>query len=195
MRIAIAAALGLLVVMLSAAPASAADCPGEAPREQPFLEWGDDGSYFLAPGGDFDSSASGWTLQRGASVVADASPDGWGASLSLPAGGSATSPPICVAPGYTHGRMFGQATGALRGLGSLIRVDVLEADTNARVGRLPSLLGVDRRWDATRRFGLDEDDFDLDPQTGLGAVRVKLTTLGPATSLIDGVYIDPRARN
>lgn len=195
MRLAIAAALGLLVAMLSAAPAAAADCPGQAPAEHPFLEWGDDGSYFLAPGGGFESTEAGWTLQRGAAVVGDAAPDGWGASLSLPAGGSATSPPICVAPGYTHGRMFGQATGALRSFGALIRVDVVDANTNARVGRLPSLLGVDRRWDPTGRFVLDEDDFDLDPATGLGAVRVKLTAYGPASSLVDDVYIDPRARN
>ena len=51
--------VGLLVVLgaLAFAPAALADeCPGQPPMEQPFAAWGDNGDYFLAPGGDFGPS-------------------------------------------------------------------------------------------------------------------------------------------
>ena len=195
MRTALTLTLCLLTALLAAASAQAADCPGEAQHEHRFAEWGDDGDYFLAPGGDFEAADHGWNLQRGAAPLAGASPDGWGLSLSLPPAGAATSPEICVAAGYEHARMFGQAVGALRRLGGVVKVDVLDAETNIRLTRWPSLLGVDRDWDATSRFLLGEDAFGLDPLTGLGAVRVRFTGLGPATALVDGVYIDPSARN
>jgi hypothetical protein len=195
LRTALTLTLCLLAALLAATSAQAASCPGEAQHEQRFADWGDDGDYFLAPGGDFESADHGWVLQRGAAPLAGASPDGWGVSLAIPPAAQATSPAICVAPGYEHARMFGQAIAALRGLGSLVKVDVLDAETNARLTRLPSLLGVDRRWDPTSRFLLGEDLFDLDPLTGLGAVRLRFTGLGPATALVDGVYVDPSARN
>ena len=197
MKIVIAGALGVLVALLFAGPAMAADstateCPNEA-RGHPFADWGDDGAYFLAPGGDFESEG-GWTFVRGAETVADTSPDGWGASVAIPDGAAATSPEICVAEGYTHGRLFGRAMGGLRDLGAQFRVDVLDAETNTRL--MPSsILGVERRWNPTESFFFDEESFGLDPVSGLGSVRLRFTALGPATSLLDGVYIDPRARN
>jgi hypothetical protein len=194
-KLATAATLCALAFLTAATSAQASSCPGESPREQRFAEWGDDGDYFLAPGGDFEPGTSSWTLQRGAAPLAGASPDGWGVSLAIPPGGTATSPPICVAEGYTHGRMFGQAIGSLRAVGALIRVDVLAAEDGDRLARIPGLLGVDRRWEPTSRFGLGEGSFDLDPDTGLGEIRLRFATIGPATALVDGVYIDPRARN
>lgn len=197
MKFAIAAAICLLSALAAAtsAQASASSCPGEAPHELRFGDWGDDGDYFLAPGGDFESPSGGWTLERGAAEVADASPDDWGVSLSIPPAGSATSPPICVADGYRHGRMFGQSIGIPRNLGTLMRVDVLDADTGARIARIPGLLALDRSWDPTSIFLLGAGNFLLDPVSGLGEIRLRFTTLGPATALIDGVYIDPSARN
>jgi hypothetical protein len=57
------------------------------------------------------------------------------------------------------------------------------------------VLGVDRRWDPTETFPLGSERFELDPETGLGEIRLRFTTVGPASALVDGVYIDPRARN
>ena len=42
---------------------------------------------------------------------------------------------------------------------------------------------------------LGEDDFDLDPTTGLGEVRLRFTAIGPSQTMLDDVYIDPSARN
>ena len=110
MKTAFVAIACVLTALIVSSSAQAATCAGEGTHSQRFADWGDDGDYFLAPGGDFESSSPAWTLQRGATVGDAAS--GTGAALSLPPGASATSPPICVAPGYTHGRMFGAATGS-----------------------------------------------------------------------------------
>lgn len=194
MRTALVALACLLTALIASSSAQAATCPGEGAHSQRFAQWGDDGDYFLAPGGDFATGARAWSLQRGATTIADAAPDGFGTALSLPPGAAATSPPICVAPGYTHGRMFGQATGSLRALGSIVSVDVLDADGSSRPARL-GLLRFDRSWDPSGRFLLREDYFDLNPDTGLGEVRLRFTAIGPATALVDDVYIDPSARN
>src|SRR5919206_1006451 len=79
-----------------AAPASAAAdgllaaCPSST-YEQPFAPWLDFASYVLAPNGDVESGAAGWSLDGGAAVavgnesfyVHDA---GDTRSLSLPSG-------------------------------------------------------------------------------------------------------------
>ena len=192
MKTAFVALACLLTALIVSSSAQAATCAGEGTHSQRFAAWGDTGDYFLAPGGDFESSTPPWTLQRGA-TGGDAT-SGTGSALSLPPGAAATSPPICVAPGYTHGRMFGQATGPLRVLGSFVKVDVLEADGSSGPARL-ALMRLDRSWDPSARFLLGEDDFDLDPATGLGEVRLRFTSVGLATTLLDDVYIDPSARN
>jgi hypothetical protein len=76
---------------------------------QPFAPWGDPASYELAPGGDFEQP--GWTLAGGAKRVsgsetykATGTLGQW--SLSLPAGSSAESPPICVDAAYPSARFF-----------------------------------------------------------------------------------------
>jgi hypothetical protein len=78
---------------------------------QPFAQFGDNSSYELAPGGDFEGTLSGWTLSGGASQVAGS--ETFGAtgtvgsySLGLPAGSSATSPQICVDPQTPTFRFF-----------------------------------------------------------------------------------------
>lgn len=81
---------------------------------QPFAPWGDNSSYELAPGGDFESS--GWNLYGSASVVPGSEPYAATGtlgqySLSLPAGSSATSPLTCVDAAYPTVRMFVGGTG------------------------------------------------------------------------------------
>src|SRR5439155_15408468 len=66
----LAALLGLTFV---SATARASDgCGG--PLEQPFLTWGDDGNYWLAPGGSFEDGAVGWQLADGAQLVSPQTP-------------------------------------------------------------------------------------------------------------------------
>ncbi len=105
-RIALSSATIVLAVAASAAQGWAATplpepaCPQVA-ISQPFAHFGDLADYFLAPGGDFESRAAGWTLAGGAAVVQGnspllTSPAPGRMSLDLPAGASATAPPICI---------------------------------------------------------------------------------------------------
>ena len=97
----------------------AASCPGTI--EYPFSGFGDANAYVLTPGGSFEGS-NGWTLTGGAAVVAGSESFGVHAasdskSLSIPAGGSATSPATCVTKLDPTIRFFatgGSATSALQ---------------------------------------------------------------------------------
>src|SRR5689334_631265 len=65
-----------------------ADCPPQT-LVHPFLSWHDQGSSFLAPAGAFETTPAGWTLSRGAGVVAGNEPShvntaSDASSLSLP---------------------------------------------------------------------------------------------------------------
>lgn len=189
--------IGALVMAASAqahdsSSAAPGVCGGEPPREVPFTDWGDDGSYFLAPDGGFDGATTEWSLSGGAATVPTGSPDGSGA-LSLPPGASATSPSFCVAEGYRHGRMFGAATdddrpGRDR---AWIAVEIVEADGDDLSSNPVRVAGD---WDATWRFLLREQSFDLDPVTGTAQIQLRFTGWGPDTALLDGVYIDPSQR-
>jgi hypothetical protein len=118
-----AAALAALVTGVAAAGAAVPskpvpDCPSQT-LVQPFVPWHDQSTYFLAPGGDFETTPAGWTLTGGAAVVAgnetahvnsaaDAN------SLGLPTGSSATSPQICVTIHSPNIRLFSTNGGSTR---------------------------------------------------------------------------------
>jgi hypothetical protein len=74
-------------------------CPD--PTTQPFRAWSDYAQYAQVPDGGFEAGASGWKLAGGAKIVSGNEPfylrgagDRW--SLSMPAGSTATSPPMCI---------------------------------------------------------------------------------------------------
>jgi hypothetical protein len=185
-------ALAGLVAGPSAAQATPLDgnCPDEPPLSQPFLAFGDDDSYFLAPSGDFESGAPGWTLDGGAALVDG--PAGTGTALSLPPGAAAISPPICVTRNHVSARLFGQAFDGPRRDRARISVDVagptglITADKNIR---------VEDSWQPTRAFRLGASFFDLDLVTGTTEIRMRFVTDGPATAVLDNLWVDPKARN
>src|SRR3954454_3156595 len=94
--------------------ASAPSCDNGA-NSQPFAQWGDDNNYFLAPGGNFESGAGGWTL-NGSRVTGDQEPwhvHGGGDShgLQIPARRSVVSPTMCVGVETPSMRFFAHRTG------------------------------------------------------------------------------------
>src|SRR3954469_2365541 len=102
-----AASAGVLV-------ASAPSCDNGA-TAQPFAQWGDSNNYFLTPGGNFESGASGWTL-NGARVAADQEPwrvngDRGRHALVVPAGRSVVSPTVCVGIENPSMRFFAHRSG------------------------------------------------------------------------------------
>jgi hypothetical protein len=104
-----------LVALTAFAGTAQAACP-TAGAKPAFAPWGDAHSYVLAPDGGFEGGASGWSLSGGAGAVAgnesfylNESRDS--RSLSLPAGSSAGSPPVCMDIGTPSFRMVARNAG------------------------------------------------------------------------------------
>ena len=123
------AAVSLLAALALSLGASSVDaglgvaCPD--PTTQPFRPWSDFAQYAAVPDGGFEAGASAWSLAGGAKVVAGNNPfflrssdDGF--SLSLPAGSSATSPPMCISLLSSKMRFVMKGT-----RGSSLRVKIL----------------------------------------------------------------------
>ena len=104
-----------LVALIAFAGTAQAACSTDGAK-QAFSQWGDQRNYVLAPDGGFEAGAQGWKLERGAATVDgnesfylnSASDD---TSLSLPAGSSAASPPVCMDIGTPSFRMVARNTG------------------------------------------------------------------------------------
>jgi hypothetical protein len=193
----VAIAASAAAMAMSAAPAGAAvACPD--PTSQPFLRFGDPTFYALAPDGGLENGVTGWTLSGGARVVAGnesffASGPGTH-SLSLPAGSSATSPPMCVGLLDTKMRFFAANGGATT---SKLQVQVIySGGVGALLGGLGQTLGVsDKGTDAAGAAWAPMPSIDM-----LGgtlplltqSVQFRFTPLGSGGSWrIDDVYLDP----
>ena len=131
------AALALTCLALPAAPAGAdlieTGACDDAALSQPFAPWNDDRHYKLAPGGDIEGSLDGWTLAKGAKVVAGSEPFAatgrqGSRSLSIPAGGSVTTDATCVNFDYPSFRFFAKSSGGLLGLLPALKVDLVYRD-------------------------------------------------------------------
>ena len=126
-----------LTLTIGSAPASAGlgiACP--APTSQVFRAWSDYAYYAALIDGGFEARASGWSLAGGAKVVAGNEPFYLNSasdrsSLLLPAGSSATSPPMCISLLSSKMRFVLGGT-----KGSSVKVQVVYR------GPLSSVLGV-----------------------------------------------------
>lgn len=202
-RILVAAlAVLALLAVIGAKPAQAAEptllgCGYEPVH--PFLRFLDPLPYTLAPGGNFESGASGWTLTGGARVVSGNEPwlvggSSHSRSLLLPAGSSATSPPMCVPLVLPIVRFFSQGGSLL----STMKVEAIYTDTSGAQRSLVLLPGVlaSSAWQPTLPLlqlsgtlnaatlnGLTtEMSFRFTPHGGL---------FGSGNWRVDDVYVDP----
>ena len=185
----------------AAAPAHAASlglsCPN--PASPIFAPWGDPNAYIAAPDSGFENGAAGWTLTGGARVVTGNEPymvggAGQTHSLSLPAGSSATSPPMCI--GLLSGgmRMFVRNTGAAS---SNMHVQVIyNGGVGALLGGLGSTLRISDQgtFPGTTAWWPSPDV----PMTGgilpllTQSVQFRFTPLSAGGNWrIDDVYLDP----
>ena len=187
------AALTLLVVPAADAKGVAANLTGCTPLaalEHPFAPWGDNGFYVLNPGGDMESGLPGWTLSGGATVVAG--DDGLGVRagtklLSLPAGASAVSAPICIDKTFTHARLLARSTAAI---GSALDVDVLYTDINGK-----TVVKGSKRYSVNRVIWAPTNDFDINAKLDKAApVQFRFTAPKGSGWLLDDFYVDPRMR-
>jgi hypothetical protein len=166
-------------------------CPGTV--SYPFAPWGDTDGYFLVPGGDFET-ASGWSLTGGAATVSGnetfrvhAATDT--RSLSLPAGSTATTPPICINLYDPTIRFF--ATGG--NSTSQLNVTAIATLTNGTTVSQPlGSVTPTGGWAPTRALYFFANALSLASTNGTATVRFRFSTAGTLGWKVDDVYIDPR---
>jgi hypothetical protein len=153
-----------------------------------FKPWNDRALYTLAPAGDFETPADGWTLD-GAVVAADSSPFVLGSalgasSLELPAGATALSAPICVERGFPSFRLVARSVSADQ---AVVKVAVVYADGRVKkAGRLKPAAD----WAVTRKLSLAQGRFRVRRgESALVQLRFAVTA---GTARLDDVYVDPR---
>jgi hypothetical protein len=184
------AALALTASTAGGAPASLG-CSGTS--ETPFLRWLDPAPYTLAPEGTFEGSKTSWKLANGAKLVSGnesfkvhKSTDA--GSLSLPAGGSATTPAFCVGLLYPTLRLF--AVGG--NLTSPLKVEVIYRTALGTVTQPVTYVPASGSWRPTLPALLLANVTGVTSLDGLtSSVQLRFTAVGTAGWRIDDVYVDP----
>jgi hypothetical protein len=202
MRIGSTAAVAVAALSLSAASANAGVLVSSAPScddqplSTPFARWLDTAWYTPLAGGNFESSNAGWTLGGGAAVAPGNEPfhvrgaaDGF--SLSLPSGGTATSPSICVGVEHPTIRFFAKRTnGGLLGLATM-RVDVLFENQLGLVSSLPiGVFSGSSTWEPTLPMAILANLLALIPGHHT-PVAFSFTPLLGGSWSIDDIEVDP----
>lgn len=189
----LAGALAGLAALAGALPGVAgAACPG-GPVSHPFAAFGDNSNYVLAPGGDFESGMSGWSL-TGARVVAgnETFLATGSRSLAIGVGGQAASPPVCVGSEYPTFRFFARrlSGGPQSNLTASLRwIDLLGIAVESPAGSLPATSS----WTPSPAMRLGNS---LPLWLGGSTLYVQLVfrSTGGGSWAIDDAYIDPYSR-
>ena len=193
-RLAALLTTALLALAVFAGSAQACSYSG---AKAAFSPWEDQRSYVLAPDGGFEAGGSGWQLNRGAAVVEGnesyyLNDAGDTKSLSLPAGSSAVSPPVCMAIDTPSFRLVARNSG--------------NPSSQLRVEAVYKLLGLVRtKTAATLRAGstwapTQSVSTVLTLSTVVGtlipsAIEIRLTPLDSSGQWqVDDVFIDPFRR-
>jgi hypothetical protein len=198
----LATALGLATLI--AAPAHAAgianpyDCAPQPTLSQSFTAWNDFGQYTPVANAGVENGATGWTLTKGAAVIAGNEPWQIGGhadrnALDLPAGSAAVTAPICIDETYPYFRLFARNAGASK---TSLKIEVLYFDNK---GKLLNTKPYDYKptttaWQPTGMVGINV--FTPKTTTTAAPVAFRFTPTGnDAHYQIDDVYVDPWARH
>jgi hypothetical protein len=198
------AAVAATAMLAAAAPAHASSisnpyaCAPSPTLSQAFASWSDFAAYTPLAGGNFETGAAGWTLTGGAAVVAGNEPYNVGGagthSLSLPAGSSAVSAPICIDPTYPFYRLVARNAG---GLSSTLRMEVLFLDSH---GNVKSTKSLDYRATSTawRPSGAAPISvFTARTTVSAAPIALRFSPQGDRSGRwqIDDVFVDPYMRH
>ena len=188
-RIGLAGILALAALAFAgSSSALAAGCPPQ-PLSQTFLPWLDVAWYLPAPDGGFEGGAEDWTLADGAALVDGDNPYLSGErALSLPAGSTATTAPMCIGVEHPTIRLFARNTGAPS---STLAVSVVFSDPLLGVTRsLPvGLIGAGDDWSPTPVMPVVVNLLSL---LGDQQASFRFTALDAGGEwTIDDVYVDP----
>jgi hypothetical protein len=169
-------------------------CTVSSATAQPFLPWHDQGSYFLAPGGSFESplALNGWSTSGNVSIVngnenyyVGSASDSQ--SMSIPAGGSATTPPICVSVHTPNLRLFVLNNGATS---SRLQVSVNYTDKNGNAQTAPvAYLQGGSSWSLSPQVLFLNNIAPV--VGGQGQTSVSFTFTSGGAWQIDDLYVDP----
>lgn len=188
-------AAALIIAVVFAASAQACSYTG---AKQVFKQWGDQHEYVLAPNGGFESGGSGWSLEGGASVVAGnesfyLNGSGDSKSLSLPAGSSAVSSPLCMSLETPVFRMLARNSG---NPSSTLRVEATYSLLGILRTTVVNSVSAGSNWTPTQ---------EMSPVLGLSTVigtilpayiQVRITPVGPGgVWQVDDLYVDPFSRH
>ena len=168
---------------------SATDCADPA-LTQPFRPWLDGSHYELV--GAFEDGAAGWTLAGGARVVngnesSHVNGAGDGKSLLLPAGASATTPPVCVGLNEPTLRYFARKNS---GLPSTMTTSVMVQTSLGIWVTLPIGVDLGGSWHPTLPMLVLANLLPLLPPDRT-AVRFKFAPILGGEWQVDDVYVDP----
>ncbi|MGN6816432.1 MAG: hypothetical protein ACTHK3_10165 [Solirubrobacterales bacterium] len=194
-RFLIGMAVALVAVAFSATAAQACSYTG---AEQVFKPWGDSSSYVLAPDGGFEAGGIGWGLSGGAKTVQGnesfyLNDAGDTRALSLPAGSTAVSPPVCMSLDTPTFRLVARNTG--------------DASSGLKVEAVYPLLGLIRTKTISTVYGgpnwapSQQMSTVLTLSTIVGtlipsSVQIRITPVGSGGQWqVDDLYIDPFARH
>jgi hypothetical protein len=182
--------------------ASAPSCDNGA-NSQPFAQWGDDNSYFLAPGGSFENGAAGWSVGSGSGVVGDQEPwrvagDNGSHALNIDAGRSVVTPTMCVGLEHPTMRFFAHRSGGglLGGLSTLVVTARVETSlglvVEVPVGTITNLTN-NTSWNKTPTQLVLASLLPLLPGEHT-PIQFRFTAVGSSDWVIDDVFVDPRYR-
>jgi hypothetical protein len=204
-RILLVSAASLLALSATAAPSANAgllsilpgSC-GSQSHSQPFVRWGDSRHYVLMPGGGFETGGPAWVLWRGAKVspgnesfYVNSPTDSY--SLSLPAGSSATSLPVCTSIHHPVMRFFLRNTGSAS---SRLKVEALYPGLlgGIQVARIGVLSGS-RAWKPSPVISVQLTNLLATLSLDRTTIAFRFTPLDRSGGWsIDDVYLDPRMR-
>lgn len=193
-KLAGAAIMALTALTVSAGSAQACSYTG---AEQVFAPWGDGHHYVLAPDGGFEAGASGWSLSGGAKAVGgnesyylnDAADS---RSLSLPAGSSAGSPPICMSLDTPIFRMVARNRG---NPSSRLRVEAVYKLLGLVRTKTVSNVVAGPAWAPTQQMSTVLTLSTIVGTLIPSSIQIRITPLDSTGKWqVDDLFIDPYAR-
>ncbi|HEX5763667.1 MAG TPA: hypothetical protein VFY04_11180 [Solirubrobacterales bacterium] len=188
--------LAATAALFALGPAAAQAC-NYSGAEQVFASWGDTKHYVLAPDGGFEAGAAGWSLSRGAAVVDGNESyylnDGADSrSLSLPAGSSAGSPPVCMRLDTPLFRMFARNSGDPT---SRLRVEAVYKLLGLVRTKAISTVTAGPEWAPTQQMSTVLSLATIVGTLIPSYIQIRITPLDSKGQWqVDDLYIDPYAR-
>jgi hypothetical protein len=178
---------------------SPSSCTVSTATLQPFLSFGDQDSYFLAPGGNFEGSPgqalNGWSTTGRVAIAKNSNESyyvgsaGDSQSLFMTAGSSATTPQICVSINTPALRVFVQNNGTANSSLAVL-LNYTDQNGNAQTAQIASLSGG-TSWSLSPHVRFLSNIAPIVGGQGQTSVSFSFVPSGGASWQIDDLYIDP----